>query len=128
MDIENNSKYGLTRSHFSKVACLYNEDKIKKQYYAKCSKIVQNVNAPAVTYNQIEVPNQNMCIENNKPIENQDAYVNSDSAVDVGIDSLDRLNVEESELCVSSDVNLVANSTYDEEASYEDKESESRQS
>lgn len=65
MDIENNLKYGLTRSHFSKVSFLHNADKTKEQYYVKCLNTNQNVNTPAKMYNEIEFSNQNVCVEKN---------------------------------------------------------------
>ena len=93
MDIENNLKYGLTRSHFSKVACLHNEDKNQGQYHVKCMNTDLNFNTPTVMYNQIEFSSQNVCVESNQPIANQDAYVCDTSAVDVKDNSLDKLCV-----------------------------------
>ena len=55
MDIENNLRYGLTRSHFSKAAYLYNEDINQRQYNVECSNSVQNVDTLIVMNSQIEI-------------------------------------------------------------------------
>lgn len=79
MDIENNLKYGLTRSHFCKVSCFHNEDKKKEQYHVQFSTTYHNDNTPAIMKKKIEISNQNVCVENNEPIENKDTYICDDT-------------------------------------------------
>ena len=54
MDIENNLKYGLTRSHFSKGACLHDEVKNQEQYHVQYSNIDQCILSPTIVDNFIE--------------------------------------------------------------------------
>ena len=54
MDIENNLKYGLTRSHFSKVSCLHNEEKNQEPYHVEYSNTYQCIRSPIVVDNLIE--------------------------------------------------------------------------
>lgn len=75
MDIENNLKYGLTRSHFSKVSYLHNEVKNQKQYHVEFSTADLYIHSPAAVDNQSEISNQNICVEKNDLIENKDTYI-----------------------------------------------------
>ena len=53
-DIENNLKYGLTRSDFSKGACLHDEIKNKEQYHVEYSNIDRCIHSVAIVDNLIE--------------------------------------------------------------------------
>lgn len=61
--------------------CWYNVYERKVQHSVDASISNKNINTPTVMYNQIEISNQDMCVEKNESIANKDTYVHDVTTV-----------------------------------------------
>ena len=89
-DIENNLKYRLTRGHFAMNDCQYNGHERKFEHGVDIVIPNKNINTSVVMNNQIEILNQNRCVEKNESIANRDTYVHDVTTVS-NISDFDRV-------------------------------------